>query len=159
MPDGWIRFTSAQRDIAITVPPEVGLEDAQSGILAGFLHPAPDLYALGVMAIGPRVVSPQPTPPMTEASLAEWLLSLVSTRRPETYTHASVLLPAGRAVEVRFSFDVGTPDEVAIVAEAVSTSLGIAYLMANCQAKPMTKCDEFLRLVPQLYEVYIPAPA
>jgi hypothetical protein len=158
VPDGWIRFTSAQRDIAITVPPEVGLEDAQSGILAGFLQPAPDLYSLAVMAIGPTDVMPQPTPPLTEARLAEWLLPLVSTRRPETYSHSSVLLPVGPAVEVRFSFDVGTPDEVAIVAEAIPTSLGVAYLMANCQAKPMTRCDEFLRLVPQLYEVSVRAP-
>lgn len=65
----------------------------------------------------------------------------------------------GQAVEVRFTFDAGTPDEVAIAAHAIATSVGVAYLMANCQAKPMTRCDEFLRLVPQLFELNLPSPA
>jgi hypothetical protein len=45
---------------------------------------------------------------------------------------------------------------VALVAEAIPTSAGVAYLMANCQAEPMTLCDEFLRLVPLLFDLNRP---
>ena len=82
-----------------------------------------------------------------------------SGRAPEIYTLTSVRLPVGPAFEVRFTFDTATPDEVAVVAYAIPTSVGYAYLTANCQARPMTLCDEFMRLVPQLFEINQPAPA
>jgi hypothetical protein len=159
VPDGWVRFTSADREIAITVPPEITVRDDQSGITAGFYSPPPDLFSLGVLSMGPTVAMPQPTPPLTETGLADWLLPLVSGRRPETFTQSSVLLPVGPAVEVRFSFDVGTPDEVAIVAVAIPTSRGVAFLTAHCQAEPMSDCGEFLRLVPLLLELNLPRPS
>lgn len=156
VPEGWIRFTTAQRDLAVTVPGEFRLDDNQSGIVSGFHDPAANPSSVGVAAIGPTVVS-QPTPPFTESSLAVWLLSIISSRRPESYESSSVLLPIGPAVEVRLTFDSGTPDEVAVVAYAIPSRGGVAYLMANCQAEPLSECDEFLRLVPQLYELNLPA--
>ena len=144
--------------MAITVPPQLKVQDDRSGILAGFLDLEADVWSLGVVAVGPTQLTPQP-PSISEATLSEWLLKLVSTRRPETFTRSSVPLPVGAAVEVRFTFDGGTRDEVAVVAYAIPTSAGVAYLMANCQAKPMSRCDEFLRLVPQLFELNLPGAA
>ena len=158
VPEGWVRYTSSLRDVAVRVPPQMKLEDNTNGVLAGFVHPAPDSSSLGVLAIGAHGMTSQPTAPFTEASLSEWLLQTISTRRPETFTHDSVVLPVGSAVEVRFTFDAGTSDEVAVVGYAIPTSLGVAYLTANCQASPMTECDEFLRLVPLLLELSQPLP-
>lgn len=128
------------------------LDDDHGSVLAGFQDPAGDLRSLGVLAIGPNPELPSLEPPYTGSELAEWLLSIVSNRRPESYTHAWVVLPEGHAVEVRFTFDAGTPDEVAVVADAIPTPNGVVFLTANCQAEPMTLCDEFLRLVPLLFD-------
>jgi hypothetical protein len=35
---------------------------------------------------------------------------------------------------------------------------GVAFLTANCQAKPMTRCDGFQRPVQQLHELNLPTP-
>jgi hypothetical protein len=156
VPDGWVRYTSDTRDVAVTVPPELQVQDDHGSILAGYSHPAPDFSSFGVLAIGPTQELPAVEPPYTESRLVEWLLTIVSNRRPETYTHASIVLPEGPAVEVRFTFDAGTPDEVAVVADAFPTAEGVAYLMANCQAEPMTLCDEYLHLVPWLFELNRP---
>jgi len=154
-PDGWIRYTSNTRDVAVTVPPELSVQDDRSGILLGFYDPSADLASLGVLAIGPTVV-PQPSAPFAESTLVEWLLSTISNRRPETFAHSWVALPEGPAVEVRFTFDGGAPDEVAVVGEAIPTSAGVAFLTANCQADPITLCDGFLRLVPLLLDLNLP---
>jgi hypothetical protein len=156
VPDGWVRYPSDTRDVAVTVPPELRIDDDHGSILASYVHPAPDLSSYGVLAIGPTGELPTVEPPYTESELTDWLLSIVSSRHPDAYTHAWVVLPVGPAVEVRFTFDPGTPEDVAIVAEAIPTSNGVAFLTANCQAEPMTGCDEFLRLVPLLFELNRP---
>ena len=156
VPDGWVRYTSDTRDVAVTVPPQLQIQDERGEILAGFHDSSADLSTLGVLAIGPTNELPAVEPPYTESVLTEWLLSAISNRRPETYTHSRVVLPAGPAVEVRFTFDAGTPEEVAVVADAIPTSDGVAFLTANCQAKPMNLCDEFLRLVPLLFDLKRP---
>jgi hypothetical protein len=132
------------------------VQDDHGSILAGYFRPAPDLASYGVLAIGPTQELPLVEPPFTESKLAEWLLPLVSNRRPKTFTHAWVFLPEGPAVEVRFTFDAGTPDEVAVVADAIPKSGSVAFVTANCQAQPMTDCDEYLRLVPLLFELNRP---
>lgn len=142
----------------MTVPPQLQIQDDHGSILAGYHDPNADLSSLGVLAIGPTEELPALEPPYTEDELVEWLLTIVSNRRPETYTHSWVVLPEGEAVEVRFTFDAGTPDEVGVVADAIPTSAGVAYLTANCQAAPMTLCDEFLRLVPLLFDLKRPLP-
>lgn len=156
VPDGWIRLTAADREAAVTVPSQLRIQDDQSGILAGFHDPAEAISSLGVLGIGPTAMVSQPTEPFAEAALVDWLLENISNRRPDAYTQASVLLPAGPAVEVRFRFDTGTPDEVAVIGYAVQSSRGVAFLTANCQAKPMTMCEEFLSLVPLLFELNLP---
>lgn len=156
VPDGWVRYTSDTRDVAVTVPPQLRIDDDNGSILASYHHPAPDLSSFGVLAIGPTGELPSVEPPYTETELVEWLLPIVSNRRPEHYTHAWVVLPEGPAVEVRFTFDAGTPDQVAVVAVAIPAPGGVAYLMASCQDQPMTGCDEFLRLVPLLFELHRP---
>ena len=156
VPEGWVRFTSDARDVAVTVPPEMRLDNDEGSVQAGFQDPAGELRSLGVLAIGPSAELPEVEPPYTEDELVEWLLSLISNRRPETVAHEWVVLPEGPAVEVRFSFDEGDPEAVAVVAEAIPTADGVAFLMANCQAEPMTLCDEFLRLVPLLFDLNRP---
>jgi hypothetical protein len=156
VPEGWVRYTSDARDVAVTVPPQLQVQDGRGEILAGYYRPAPDLLSFGVLAMGPTTELPEMEPPYTEDELVEWLLAIVSSRRPETFAHSWVVLPEGRAVEVRFTFDAGTPDEVAVVAEAIPTPDGVAFLTANCQADSMTECDEFLRLVPLLFDLNRP---
>lgn len=137
----------------MAVPEEWGSEigGQPDSIFLSALIPPLSNPGVGLMAVGPRGET-QPEPPFTDERLEAWLLDWVSNRRPDFYQRDAVLLPVGRAVRVRLTFDPGTPDGVEVAVYAVPTAVGVAVLQITVDASLVDRYARAVDQIPYLFQ-------
>ena len=144
----------ARGGIQLAAPAEWGLDiggDPQSILLSALIPPGAN-NGVGLLAIGSHGEA-QPTPPLTDERLAEWLKNLIATERPSSYSRSVVLLPAGRAVEIRATYGAGTPDATEVAAFAIPTAIGVVSLQVIIDDDLMGRYGSTLQLIPMLLDL------
>ncbi len=151
VPEGWVEIERG--GVRVAVPEEWGSEigGQPDSIFLSALIPPLSNPGVGLMAVGPRGET-QPEPPFTDERLEAWLLDWVSNRRPDFYQRDAVLLPVGRAVRVRLTFDPGTPDGVEVAVYAVPTAVGVAVLQITVDASLMDRYARAVDQIPYLFQ-------
>ncbi len=146
VPAGWTAVEKA--GLRMALPPEWPVKSGQDdGIVVDVGVGDPNVFLL---AQAPANVEPQPGPSASAAELTDWILDRVSTRRPDRYTSANALLPAGPAVVVRYRFDgeAGSFEAVEGVGWAITSPLGVAYLQINMSESLLAEFEEAMAEVP-----------
>jgi hypothetical protein len=152
VPDGWI--ITSKPGVSIAAPSEWGgdIGGDPASILISSLIPPSNKHGVGLIAIGPRGEN-QPDLPFTDAGLGDWLLESVTPEPPDAYSRSIVLLPAGRAVMVRASYHTATPDGTDIVALAIPTIIGVAYLTINVDRALADRYGPAMEIIPFLLDL------
>lgn len=152
LPDGWVITSKA--GVSIAAPSEWGgdIGGDPASILLSTLIPPSNKHGVGLIAIGPRGEN-QPDLPLTDAGLGDWLLESVTPEPPDAYSRSIVLLPAGRAVMVRASYHTSTPDGTDIVAFAIPTTVGVAYLTINVDRVLLDRYGPAMEIIPYLFDL------
>jgi hypothetical protein len=151
LPAGWLEIDMGT--VQVAVPQEWGPDlGGQPGsiVVSALLPPGPN-NGVGVLAAGPRG-EVQPDPPITDARLAEFLLTWGAGREPEIHSTAVVLLPAGRAVVVRATHDSSTPDSTEVHVYGISTSVGVAVLQVIVDTELLDRYGTAMDLIPYLFQ-------
>lgn len=146
-PDGWTLALAYPQDIRVALPPYVVPFQTQGSIMANE-DPAGNTSWLQVMAAGPG----DTIQPANGESLETWVLNKVSTGPHDAVHVRNVLLPSGPSVEVRTTYSPGTPDETPILAYAISTPEGYAFLQISGRPKDFADHAADIALLPYLVE-------
>jgi hypothetical protein len=147
VPDGWTATLASSRDLRLTLPPYLGVEDVDGTVYANEA-PAGNPNWLGLMAAGPASAE-QPRPGQ---SLESWLRSFLSQAPLGEVETRTISLPAGQAVELRALAAEGTPEVAQVVLYAILTEDGAAFLWLTGRPEDFVNHAADLQLIPQLLE-------
>lgn len=152
VPQGWVEV--AKGGVRIAAPPEWGPEfsgDPQSILLSALVAPGNN-DAVNLIAIGPHGEY-QPDLPITDASLADWLLKVTTKDVPDSSSRSVVRLPSGRAVLVRATYHTAAPDGFEAALYAIPTTIGVVYLQIVIDLDLMERYGTTMELIPRLLEI------
>jgi hypothetical protein len=147
VPDGWIATLASSRDLRLTLPPYLGVQDVDGTVFANE-SPGGNPSWLQVMAAGPTSAEQ----PRAGQSLESWLRSFLSQAPLVGVQTRAISLPAGQAVELRAFAEEGTPEVAQIVLYAVQTADGAAFLWLTGRPEDFVNHAADLQLIPQLLE-------
>ncbi|MBA3689333.1 MAG: hypothetical protein H0W81_10985 [Chloroflexi bacterium] len=146
VPAGWSSTLVATRDLRLTLPPYLGVLDADGTLLANEVLPGKGIF-FGLTANGPST-----TEQREGKSLESLLLRRFESAPHAAYKTRSISLPAGPALELRVLVSEGAPDETQLVLYAISTTDGVAVLMISGRPEDFVSHAADLVLIPQLLE-------
>jgi hypothetical protein len=146
VPPGWMTFTSDAGDLRVPLPPWMVPFD---GTFANEppMHPGDPF--LEMILEGPRTAEPQPRP---GDDLGAWLLAKTDLEAFEA-TPSPVRLPAGPAVSLTRVIPNGTPTPWRVVAFAIASPSGVAFILIDGPANRWEARREELELIPWLVEL------
>jgi hypothetical protein len=147
VPEGWTLTLASSRDLRLTLPPYLGVQDVDGTVMANE-SPGGNPNWLGLMAAGPASAEQ----PHAGQSLESWLLSFLSRASLGQVQTRAISLPAGQAVELRALAAEGTPDVAQIVLYAIRTDDGAAFLWLTGRPEDFVNHAADLQLIPQLLE-------
>jgi hypothetical protein len=147
VPNGWVTTLASSRDLRLTLPPYLGVQDVDGTVLANE-SPGGNPNWLALMAAGPASAEQ----PREGQSLESWLQSFLSRAPLGQVETRAVSLPAGLGVELRGLAAEGTPDETQVVLYAIQTDDGAAFLWLTGRPEDFVKHAADVLLIPQLLE-------
>ncbi len=147
VPDGWTATLASSRDLRLTLPPYLGVQDVDGTVFANE-SPGGNPSWLGLTAAGPAST----VQPRAGQSLESWLRSFLSSTPHGPVETRTISLPAGPAVELRALAAEGTPEEAQVVLYAIQTDDGAAFLWMTGRPEDFVNHAADLRLIPQLLE-------
>ena len=151
VPEGWVEITMGSVRVAV---PEVWGPDiggVPGSILISALLPPGNNDGVGVIAVGPGG-EVHPDPPLTDERLSIWLLDWVTNARPDRFSRSIVLLPAGRAVCIRATYQSSTPDSTDVAACAIPRVAGVAVIEVTIDSDLMGRYGGAMELIPMLFD-------
>ena len=146
-PDGWTLALDYPVQIRVALPPYVTPFVTQGSIMANE-DPGGNTSWLQVMAAGPG----QTEQPAEGEPIETWMLSRISNGPHDPVQVRNVLLPSGPSVELRVTFSPGTTDETPIVAYAISTPEGYAFVQISGRPEDFRNHASDIALIPHLVE-------
>ena len=147
VPDGWVTTLASSRDLRLTLPPYLGVQDVDGTVIANE-SPGANPNWLQVMAAGPTSAAQ----PRAGQSLESWLRSFLSQAPLGQVQTRAISLPAGPGVELRGLAYAGTPDVTQVVLYAIQTDDGAAFLWLTGRPEDFVNHAADLELIPQLLE-------
>ena len=145
-PSGWIATTAASQDLLLTLPAWLEVFDNSGAIFANEVLPARE-QGLQLMAEGPRTASPGP---QSGQDMRIWLERKVGAPGQGQPVYRPVRL-AGRAALLLERIDrAETSNAWRIMAYAIETEAGIAFLMIDGPPDAWARHEDDIRLIPQL---------
>lgn len=153
-PADWVILSTDEGDVRLVVPPDVGLVHAAAGELMGQPGMRDGVIPFEVTALGPGQLTP--AAPVPGQSVFEYLQHIgYLPQASEGVVFAEtvereVMLPAGRAFEVRTSVQPGTTEEGRAVIYLIETETGFALLRFVGTAAGMEERSGDMDLISQL---------
>lgn len=156
IPEGWVATSSDSGDVELTAPMDFAVLLTQESVL---LQTAlvDGRTPIEVWLSGPAIVFPQPEPGQ---SIRTWLIedgSWVPTEADgvtlDEESERELLLPAGRALELAWTVQRGTPEATRLVLYAIRAERGIAILRILGNPEAIRDRADDLMLMAQLIRV------
>ena len=144
VPADWVELHGAG-DLWLSMPPLLVPFERSGAVFANQVVPAGD-QGLKLLAEGPRTATPQPE----REGAQRWLEERITAPDAGPAIVRDGFLPAGSAIRIERVDRVGTSTAWRLVAYAISTPHGTAYLLIDCPPEAWTGRDADLALIAQL---------
>lgn len=156
IPTGWVVLASNLNDVRVALPSEEKSAVPNGLPSSVYAQIPPDrqgrFHGPVITADSPRGTEPQPQPPLTYERVAAWLLTQTEVKSRDVDGISSVRLPAGDAIELRFTQGRGSRDELVAAAYAIRTPAGVGFLVIAIPRADLAGYIDVLRLAPLLIE-------
>lgn len=147
-PAGWITTASETRDLRLTLPDWLVVFESSGAVFANEVRPAGE-QGLQLMAEGPRTATPGPR---SGENLRLWIERKVGAPGQGRPAFESIRLPSGPALVLGRVDRAGTPTAWRIMAYAIETDFGVAFLMIDGPHDMWAGHEDDVLLIPHLVE-------